>query len=142
MQIHGFVPYRDHKSWLQKGSICTLRYESRIHIVLWFTNPNLERFVLYRTYESSQFSKDLNPMNPNESSWILTNPHKSSQILVHRCILNKYEPIWILCFWFANPYGIQKIRIVDSLRRPVFKRFVLRIWLVRPKISKYLICIN
>jgi hypothetical protein len=66
-----------------------------------------------------------NPMNPHESSWILTNPHKSSQILVHRCILNKYEPIWILCFWFANPYGIQKICIVDSLRRPVFIRFVL-----------------
>jgi hypothetical protein len=59
LRIHGFVPYRDHESW--------------IRFVSWVTNPAIfKRFVL-RIRFVTQFSKDLtNPTNPHESSRILS----------------------------------------------------------------------
>ncbi len=38
---------------------------------------------------------------------------------------------------FVSSYCVLKIRFVDSIRRPVFKRFISWIRFVRPKISKY-----
>jgi hypothetical protein len=112
--IHGFIFYCDHKSWLQKGLVCTLQYEFRILIISWFTNPNLERFISYCTSRIQPIFKRFDLL-----SWI----QQSSQILVHRRTLNKSESIPILCFGFANPYGIQKMCIVDSIHKPVFKRY-------------------
>jgi hypothetical protein len=65
-------------------------------------------------------------------SRILTNPHESSRILEHRRTLNKYESIRIPYFGFANPYSIQKIRIVDLFCRPGFIRFISWIRFVYP----------
>ena len=45
MRIHGFVPYRDYESWLQKGFFRALQNKSWICIVSWITNPDLKRFI-------------------------------------------------------------------------------------------------
>jgi hypothetical protein len=43
---------------------------------------------------------------------------------------------------FVLSYCVLTIHFVDLIRRPVFKRFVLWIQFVRPKISKYMICFD
>ncbi len=96
-----------------------------IRTVSWIMNPDLKRFVSYRgsriltlkdsfqivSHESSQFSK-IRPFLRIQR--ILTNPQ-------YYRFTNPYES---LGFGFANLYGVQKIRFVDSFRTTVFKRFV------------------
>jgi hypothetical protein len=101
----------------------------KVRFVPYDTNPG---FVSYRgsrirTWKDSYRIVPTNPANFQKIRPVFTNPtnpHESSRILVHRRTLNKYKSIRIPYFGFANPYGIQKIRIVDSFRRPGFIRFV------------------
>jgi hypothetical protein len=83
-------------------------------------------WVVY--HKSSQFSKDLTCFHESTNS---------QESLVHRRTMNS-ESIQILCFGFANPYPVQKIRFVycvlkicfvDSIWIPVFKLLVLCIHL-------------
>jgi hypothetical protein len=94
-----YVLYQGPQILTYKGSIRALRNESgfisnhgsqilnvfkRIFLLIWFID---------------WFSKDS------------TSFHK---YLVHRRTMNNSESIQILCFGFANPYPVQKIRFVDS----------------------------
>jgi hypothetical protein len=72
----------------------------------------------------------------------ITNPHESSQILTTVCSMNpkKYSTNpspWIrIESGLTNPTYFQTTCVMNSIRRPVFKRSVLRIPFVRPTISK------
>ena len=105
--------------------VCFVPYETNPGFVSYRGSQILTLKDLFRivSHESSQFSK-IRPFLRIQR--ILTNP------LYYR-FTNPYES---LGFGFANLYGVQKIRFVDSFRTTVFKRFVSWIRFVRPKISK------
>jgi hypothetical protein len=71
---------------------------------------------------------------------------KAAGIVSGNCVhMDLYcESMDSFCFesWLINPTCFQTTCIVDSIRRPVFKRFFLWIQFVRPKISKDLACPN
>ncbi len=111
-----------HESWL--GKIC---FESYI------TNPaNVQKIQPVFT----------NLTNPHETSWILSTTAQNKSLKngfanpetlrIQLCELENQD----------SQFRTLKIWFVDLFCRPVFKRFVLWIQFIRPKILKCLICID
>ncbi len=110
--------------WIRTVSWVRILTSKRFDSYLTIRIPDSYRIVVHESGHGKIRIVHTNPANFQKIWPVFTNPHESSRILVHRRTLNKYESIRILYFGFANPYGIQKIRIVDSFRRTGFIRFV------------------
>ncbi len=115
-----FVLYCDWRIWLHRFEYPDSQVRSlKIQIVDSISDLNFQRFDLFSRIQQ-----------------ILTNPDKFSTIAQNKSLQ-------IQAGRLANPDSrIQTLKVcfADSICRAFFKRFILWIWLVRPKISNYSIC--
>ena len=123
-----FVSFRDHESWLQKGSfrfVITnpgfVSYRgSRIQP---FSKDSFRGFVSWRNFQKIRFAdsfRDIIFKRFDESD----ESYESSRILSTIDLRIHTNPYESGTSGFANTYGVQKIRFADSFRTTVFKRFV------------------
>ncbi len=124
MKIHGFAPYPDYESWLQKGSFRALRNKSWICIVSGIMNPDFKRFVSnHKSWiqsifkDSPVFTNPTNPYESNKSLQILSTIAQNKSLKIEIC---KSKSLQIHKFrihksGFANPNLKDLYRGFDSL---------------------------
>ena len=122
MDLYRFV---GHKSGLKK-----------IRFVLWITNPDLKRFVLYRGSRILTLKDSFRNVNHESSQFSKIHLFLQIQRILSTVAQNKSLKIEI-CESESLRIQTLKIRIVDSIRRSVFERFVSLICFVKTKISNY-----